>query len=77
MYTIVMGVSSLSLCCPTGGTQLVTLEISDVLVRVGEEATEAGCCRDVGTYGEGLLGVWDTDYGSSFAQLLDTNVVVL
>ena len=36
-----------------------------------------GCCGDGRTDGEGLLGVWDTDDGSSFVQVLETNVVVL
>ena len=48
-----------------------------MLLRVGEEAVEAGCCEDIETDGEGILGVWDTSYGSYFVQVLGGNSVVL
>ena len=52
--------------CPTGGTKLGATDIINVSTQVIEEATEAGCCGDGVTYGEGLLGVWDTTDVSSF-----------
>ena len=61
---------------PTGGTQLGAPYISYVSVPVVEEVMEYGCCGDVGFVGEDLLGLWDTADGSSFLQLLGTNVVV-
>ena len=45
--------------------------------QVVEEAIDDGCCGERGTYGEGLLSIWDTADGSSLVQVLGTNVVVL
>ena len=42
-----------------------------------EEAMESGCCREGLMDGEGLLGLCNTTDGSSFVQVLGTNVVVL
>ena len=47
-----------------------------MLARVREKAVEVGCCRDRGTYGEGLLRVWDDADLSKFFQVLGTNFVV-
>ena len=63
--------------CTTEGSQSGASDISDVLAQVGEEATEDVCCGYIGMEGEGLLGVWDTDEGSSFAQVLGENTIVL
>ena len=37
---------------------------------------EVGCCRDRGTYGEGLLGIWDAADGGAFIQVLGTHSVI-
>ena len=63
--------------CPTGGTQSGAPNISNVLMQVREEATEARCYGDGTTDREGLLVIWDTAGGSSFVQVLGKNVVVL
>ena len=40
-----------------------------------EEDTEVGCCRDEGTYGEGILGVWDTTDSGIFVPVPEIKVV--
>ena len=48
-----------------------------MLAQVLEEAMEADCLVDGGTDGEDLPGVRNTSDGSSFVQVLKTNVVIL
>ena len=48
-----------------------------MLARVVEEETEAHCCGDGGTDGEGIINVWETTNGSNFIQVLGKNVVIL
>ena len=45
--------------------------------RVWEEETKAGCYRDEGIGGEDVFGIWYRADGSSFVQVLETNIVVL
>ena len=63
--------------CPTGGTQSGAPNISNVLVQVKEEETEAGCWRYGLTDRGGLLVIWDTAVGSYLVQVLGTKFVVL
>ena len=52
-------------------------DLSYVSERVGEEATEVGCCGDGGTDREGLLAVWDAADDSTSFQVLWTHFFVL
>ena len=51
-------------------------ELRYVWARVGYEATEVGYCRDIGTDGECLLGIWDASDSGTFIQVLRTHYVV-
>ena len=62
--------------CLIGGTQLGATDLIYVSERVGKEATEVSCCGEVGTDGEGLLGVWDATDVGTFIQVLGPHYVV-
>ena len=72
-----MVMSYTHICCLTGGTQSGAPDISNVSAQVREEATEDGCYGYGVIYGEVLLDIWDTAYGSYFVQLLGTKFVFL
>ena len=43
---------------------------------VVEEAAEVGCCGDIGTYGEGILGICDAVERGTLNQVLGIHSVI-
>ena len=61
----------------TGGTQSGAPNISYVLARVIEEATEVSCCEYRGTYEQDFISVWDAADGTELIEVLGTHFFVI